>query len=207
MVTIGIDFNRVLENFYKKENHKIIINETQDSGKAELEVIFPNLPNISYYKLEEEKTQWLKFINNQKCADGVVLQINESQNRHAIIYIFELKSTLSSSTWSKVLKQYRGALLRAISFCNVVGISDIREVYLYTSFTDSSKLDSEKKAIESQQNVKGLIAKKRFVGLKSEEILKWGNTNIKLFPNGGYFPHQKITLRHVNGVNTGSFIV
>jgi hypothetical protein len=206
MIAIGFDFDRVDEKFIRKENHQILINEAQDSGEAALTVTFPNTPDLTYYKLCEEHTAWLHYAVNKKCADGIIIQINQL-TYEANIYVFELKSSLSYTTWSKVLKQFRGALLRAISLCNTVGIKDIKEVFLYTSFTDSSILDSEMEAIKKQQSIQGFAARKQFVGVKNKEIIEWGKDTIKLFPDSQDFSHKKILLTNQLGINIGSYVI
>lgn len=207
MIKIGIDFNRINSEYYEKKlSHIIPIEETKVQGKAKLDITFPNTPSVTYYKLCKETSSWLNFATNKNCADGIVIGIES--NEKAKIYIIELKSKLSASKWSTVLNQFRGSLLRALAFCNTIGIQDIEEVNFYTSFVDRSQIDREKDINEKQKGLKGgIIANKQMTGRRLTDIEQWDTTDIKPFPRGDFFAHKTINLIKIKGVNTGSYAI
>jgi len=206
MINIGIDFNRINKNYYEKKSNIIIIDEMNEKGKAELTVTFPNITTVAYYKLCQETSSWLNFANNSSCADGIIIGIES--NKKAKIYIIELKSKMSAAKWSKVLNQFRGSILRAIAFCNTIGIQEIEEVSLYTSFIDRTIIDREKFVNEKRKTIKGGIIKQKLMsGSRLTDIDQWDNQTIRPFPKSQFFEHKTINLMKVNNINKGSFII
>lgn len=207
MINIGVDFQRIKTEYYEEKSSNIIaIEETNEKGKAKLTVTFPNQHSVTYYKLCNETSSWLNFAINNHCADGIIIGIDS--NVKARIYIFELKSKITAAKWSTVLKQYRGSILRALSFCHTIGIREIEEVRFYTSFIDRTQIDKEKFVNEEQKKIKGgIISRKQMLGRRLTDIEQWDTSRVKPFPNSQFFTHKTITLTKSGGINTGSYTI
>lgn len=209
MITIGYDINRIKREFYEIQTNEILIEETRDGGKAELLVSFPSNNNVFYLRLLRETEPWLQYITNAKCADGIIIEIDDTMKDKARMFIFELKSTLPLDTWSKVLKQFRASILRGISVCSTIGISDVYEIRLFTACTDTTSIDDDKQLNQRLMRLKGgsIIDKRMVTGGKLNDLLQWREPSIQPFPDSIKFSHDIIKLSHVNGVNVGSYTV
>lgn len=208
MISIGVNTKRVISSYYEKKDCYFSIIETAKDGKANLALTFENINQYELYKLEQEKTPWLMFAENKRCADGVVLAIDLT-NKKAKIYLIELKSKMNSNKWNDVLGQFRGSILRSLSFCSTIGIDEIEDIYLHTAFTDRTELDSEKETIEMRKKIENHqpAAHKLMTGVAVGGIDQWGSNNVKPFKEGQSFSHSYIQLSHKNGLNEGSYTI
>ena len=101
------EFNEVLKwisgNMYQY-NTKVILNEKENDGEAELEFI----SNNKLFAISLSHKNKIKIFKHQKVADWIVIEfINQSLVN---LHIIELKRTLRDSTWQKVKEKFKGAL-------------------------------------------------------------------------------------------------
>lgn len=187
------------------QDHQSSVTESSEDGRAIVDIYFQSERYQNYFKLEQEQSQWLAYGKNQQCADGIfVCLFDDDGQTKADIVIVELKSKLSSSKWNEILGQYRGSILRAISFCGTIGISYISNVKLYCCATDTSKIDSEYAHLQAQKRVVGPIRRKQKTGAVVSNLEKWGRCEFSPFPTGSSCRYEYIQLKQEEGgVNIG----
>ncbi|GKV65204.1 MULTISPECIES: hypothetical protein [unclassified Sporosarcina] len=207
MFTLGHDVNRLRNDFYMySTDHQFMVTETSGDGLAEVDIHFSNRMYQAYYQLQHEKTHWLQYTVNAKCPDGIFVCIFQQDGvLWADFHIVELKTTLTSQKWSEVLQQFRGGVLRALSFCGTLGIEKVREVHLYSCAVDKTKIENDFRSYQAQYYTTGGVSRKRKTGVNYNDLMKWGQPILQLFYSGGKCTHQFINLtRRSDGVNIGT---
>lgn len=210
MYQLGYDLNRIREEFYIGfNNHQIKVTEQSEEGKATLDVFFSSKKYDYYFKLENEQSQWLTYGVNQQCADGIILCIFDHEGQTmADLFIFELKSKLSGSKWNEVLGQYRGSILRAVSFSGTLGVQGISSVKLYCCAIDKVSIDDEYAHVQAQKRLHGPVKRKQKTGAIYSNIEKWGLKAFSPFNIGTPCSHEFVQLtKHQDGTNIGKIIV
>lgn len=207
MNRIAFNLNRVKLEYYEeiKEKH-INIEETSSDGAALLKVEFQSDTDKTFIRLLKEHSSWLNYAKNQRCADGIIIEINSKDYSSCNIYIFELKRKIDASKWTSDVKaQFRGATLRAFAFISSLGISQINSMEYFTCFVNSN-MDTSVIAAKSKLKVhpSSPIRSKGFMGIKDEEILEWDENTINIF--GNKYNHHKIQLTlNTDFVGVGSY--
>lgn len=106
----------------------IIIKETVTEGRAEIILELEN-PCIGFKKLAECR---LRYFQCQQCADYVLFEL---VNNAWYLHIFELKRSVTSSSWNKAKQQFLGGLLNALCIAGYLGITIKSEnVKIYTCY-------------------------------------------------------------------------
>ncbi len=201
MIKLDFDLKRVNNDYYSKNDSNIFtIHEFADDGAAELTFIVPDVEQGIFLKLKYEHSQWLKYANNQKCVDGIVISI--SQDNIAAIHIVELKSGIGSKTWKRVQNQFRGSILRAVSFCGTIGVK-IKSLCLYTAFVENK----DKQIKEMQSNITSSFRRKTHVGRSQKNQYDWEMEEISLFEGESKFSHKIINMTNGGEKNFGSYEV
>ncbi|MGG1619343.1 hypothetical protein [Paenibacillus sp. NRS-1781] len=206
MVKIDYDLSRIKSEFYEVINGtELQVDETSDSGKAKVTVIFDSVEDREFIRLlQETNTSWLAYTKNSRCADGVIIEISTLNQSQCKIYIMELKRTINPDKWTTdVRAQFRGATLRALSFLSSLGIRNVTEIEYFTGFVHSD-MEDQIRAIKAKKSINPTspIAKKNFLGVKETETLEWEAENITIFGND--FTHHKINLILDDNVGVGS---
>ena len=92
-------------------------------GKADLTLHLQN-PCILFCGLEDHK---LGYFKNQKCADYVLYECSGGQWS---VHIFELKRTMSESSWKKTRKDMKKCCQRQRSFCLPFWLLSVRRFFI-----------------------------------------------------------------------------
>lgn len=109
-------------------SNKLTIYEADKGGKGEVEFEY-NLPCARFLP-GKQPIKWLK---NQKCADGAFI-IFDGSDVH--LHIVELKSRLVSSEWIKAIEQFEGMLLNALAMKSIINVDRFTSITCHISFTD-----------------------------------------------------------------------
>ncbi|MFC0211819.1 hypothetical protein ACFFK0_05005 [Paenibacillus chartarius] len=204
MIDIGFNINRAKAQFYEIFESEVVISENSDEGRAELTVIFQDHRGKKFIRLLREHDPILQYADNQKCADGIIIECTASDCQRAKIYIIELKTTIGVMTWNDVKAQFRGATLRALAFATSIGINHIEAISYCTAYLEDSEIKKIAEAIERQSNLTGTVAKKRPIGINPSEIKEWNDTKITPFrEQKNSFPHSYCILSREADINKG----
>lgn len=106
----------------------ITIEETKDSGRAEVELTAPSGWTLEKLILDRCAFEWL---DGSQVADGIVLARSPEGKWQA--HVVECKKTVTDDKWSKVQEQLRGSCMRLLAAAGVVGI-EVERITLYTAF-------------------------------------------------------------------------
>lgn len=203
MSSIGFDLTRISQDYYKISGNHIEIVETDKGGKATLSVLFKNNQNKEYIVINTKIKHILKYLTNQKHADGVIIESNKTDRSKCSLYIVELKSSLDSSEWSKVKRQFEGATLTALALASTMGITRIESIKYVTGYTDSTNLEKNLEYYRKKARVTGPAALKQFSGKNQFEVEEWFADQVIMFNNVKY-DHQKIQLTNDGDQNIGT---
>ncbi len=183
MIQIGFDLDRINKEYYKILDAPFLTLEENDpAGKASVQVEFSNATNKQFIQvLGENHHDFLKYITNPKCADGIILASDTLDRTKASLHIIELKSAITTQIWSKVQHQFRGAILRGIAFASSLGIAQIQHISLHTCYVADTSLQAAIQAQTTQQHIKGMVARKPLTGVNITEAEQWNMPTISIF--------------------------
>ncbi|MFD1886353.1 hypothetical protein [Paenibacillus wenxiniae] len=183
MIQIGFDLERIKKEYYNiLDTPFLTLEENDPAGKARVQVEFSNATNKQFIQvLGENHHDFLKYITNPKCADGIILSSDILDRTKASLHIIELKSAITTSIWSKVQQQFRGAILRGIAFASSLGIAQIQHISLHTCYVEDHLLQAAVQAQTTQQHIKGIAARKPLTGVNIPEAQQWNMPTISIF--------------------------
>jgi|GEM_PF-1552716 len=197
MNRIGFDLKRIDPKYYSiVTDNTLEVGEASQDGAACIRVVFQSEGKREFIQLLQEQTSWLQYIVNQKCADGIIIDIDATNRARCNLYIFELKRTVNADKWTGDIKaQFRGATLRAMAFLSTLGVTQIDRQEYFTGFVHNH-MGQSIDAVKAKQHINpsSPIAKKGFVGrrTKDHEILEWEQEEIEVFQSR--YAHRKIEL-------------
>lgn len=163
-------------NLVDVSEKSVTLTETSKDGKALLEC---NLENycISFKKLDNKK---MPFLREQSCADAIIFE--RLADESWVLHIIEFKRSVDFKEWQKIKKQFCGALLRALAFGGILGISNIKKVKCYTAYCRESFAKTTNPTLLKTAN-----------GLRPISV-DWLTDNIHLEIINQKVEHKKITL-------------
>ncbi len=107
---------------------EFLLVENAREGLTSLTVKLNN-KSILFPHADSSKISWYK---NRKCADNIVLSFSESGVH---VHIFEIKRTVTSTTWEDIKKQFSGAMIYAAGLMGVFGEKyDVQNVSVHTAY-------------------------------------------------------------------------
>lgn len=162
--------------------NEVVIREQNQAGAASVKFT-SNKPLLS---LNSPNNTPLYFLQENKLADGILLQVGE---QGVSVHLVECKKTIREKSWATVKLQWAGALQTALALCGVLGLPNPthENIYVYSAYR-TEKLSAD-------NNVNPVLLK-RLVGGSSLEpkpsSIEWGAANVKVL--GRAFTHHKIKL-------------
>lgn len=118
---------------FTDSNQQHLLQETEPEGRVAL------LLQVSQrcLVLHNAKKNKMIFLKNQQVADFMIIELNH--DKAVAIHIFELKKTISSSSWKKIQQQFEGAFYNTLGILGVLDLDVPEKVCFYSAF-DKNKL-------------------------------------------------------------------
>lgn len=167
------------------KTHKFEEIKKNDSSKMLLEcTVSAGYEMLSIHKLEGNN----KFghLQCRNCADGVLLDINHSNNTYRMIVV-ELKTTINEKELQKIPKQFLGAVLRTLTLLTPTDLRD-NTIEFCVLFSNEDVYNSKERSKESSE---------ARIASKNEETLRLWESN-KMRANG-FSDIQKESIRVKDG--------
>jgi hypothetical protein len=162
-------------NHYKRDSKLIIVEEKKEEGKA---TIFCEVCN-DVIKMKFEDTG-VRYLETRNVADAVLFEFMTYKS--VKIHIIECTRTVKMDKWNdKIKPQFEGALLNALAFMGILGLSDIRDIIFYTAY-QKDKLTPDTKNSASLRT-----------GIQAKSLSEWleGKVSILSIKNAH---HKKLQL-------------
>lgn len=123
-------------------------------------------------------------LKNRKCAEAAFLTVDA--NEQLILHIVEMKSTLSTSEFYKVIEQWRGMYLSALSILGVLKTSQPIRVMAYVAY--------KQERVSQPVSTQVVLQKTQVGGKRMPGIQEWVANEVSL--------HHGITARIVKGLRS-----
>lgn len=179
-------------NLVKQSDSEFHLTEKDEAGIADLHVYVED-NCILFCNLEKKKNEYLLV---KSCADYVLFQVTDNVGK---LYVFELKRTISESSWEKIKHQFEGAMQNALALAGLLGIEmDLRNTQLFSVFrndklNDFSNPAKQRLYMHEHRNL-------------SQKHKDWNDEKIKFeFLDSMLCTHKKIQLHIEDG--TGEYIL
>ena len=180
------------KNLVKQSDCDFHLTEKDEAGKADLH-LFINGSCVLFCNLEKKRTEYLLLKN---CADYVLFKITDCKGK---LYIFELKRTISPSSWEKIKLQFQGAMQNALALAGLLGIEiDLQQTQLFSVYRND-KLNDFSNPAKQRLNMHERGSKSHL-----EDNTDWNKNDLTFdFLDTITCTHQKIQLNIENG--TGEY--
>ncbi|WP_139491722.1 hypothetical protein [Brevibacillus dissolubilis] len=120
------------DNIYQKSTkHGLILKEVNEEGRAEVHFC---TDHNELYSFRLEGNNKFPYLTNQKCADGIILELRQEQ---WFLHVIEFKKTMKKDIWNKTKVQYEGAVLRMHAIMGILGIEKLDGIYFYSAFRNN----------------------------------------------------------------------
>jgi hypothetical protein len=109
--------SEIWEDRSEESEKEFILEETIEEGRARYRLPVSN-PSLLFKKLDKK---WgFDFLHRRKCADGIVLELRDSDK--CVLHIFEFKKTITKNSWLSTVEQYEGAYVRGEIIAAFLGL-------------------------------------------------------------------------------------
>lgn len=160
-------FNKDFITVLDKPRNKFYFEEVKTGGQGKCTFETKTL-TIKIKAKDQAPIVWA--LKNKKCAEGAFVKL--LSNGETSLHILEMKSGLNSSEFSKVLEQFKGMYLSALSIISLLRIQEPKEIYVYIAY-------STDKITNPNLNPSNPAASK--VGIGSPERAIWNNGIVNLY--------------------------
>ena len=126
----------MVENFVEYETDTIRLEETEETGKSELDVKLLSDNNLSIKNVDKKNTQ-IQFFQVGKTkslfkrVDHIIFEHISDDNWK--LHLFEMKSSVGSEKWKEVKGKFRASYLLAQGIAAMLDINII-ETCMYTTY-------------------------------------------------------------------------
>jgi len=174
--------NWIDKNKYQYSN-KIVLDEKENDGKAELEIISKN----RLFAISLSHKNKIKVFKNQKVADWIVVEfLNDNQIN---LHLIELKRTITTSHWQKIKEQLKGAYEHSFLLKGLFDY-EINEIFCYSAYV-YDKLNN--------LNTTNPVFLRNSLGNKSQtSAIDWNNDKINI--HNLSVSHKKIKLKLIDDI-------
>ena len=122
-------FNQDFITMFNSPSNKFYFEETKKDGQGKC-FFETQAPTIKIKAKDQAPIIWA--LKNKKCAEGAFAKI--SQNGQTSLHILEKKSGLGKEEFLKVLEQFKGMYLSALSVMSLLNLEQPKEIFVYIAY-------------------------------------------------------------------------
>ena len=153
----------------------------------------------NFSKCLDLKNNFFNLLKNKKCVDGVIWKCLGGDQYQ--LHLFEMKKTITHSTWKEVKIQYHGTFLRCRMVADLLGVRFDSRIHLHTVFCteDNTDLAMIRIPTDEQPNQEEQGWCRNRYDLPPQYLSPhWGELN---------FQHHKVKLENLNaeGIPEGNY--
>jgi len=196
MYNYDFSYKEVLKILDKYKNGKsFILDEKEDSGKIKLNINSNN--NLFAISLSHKNS--ISVFKHNKVADWIVLEFLDDSCQNINLHLFELKRTITDSSWQRIKEQFKGAYEHSFLLKGLFNYK-INSVICYSAFIyDKLKLQNTPNPVSLRQSSGNN---------KKSSNLDWNNETVRFYNNKiQYIKHKKISLILDGTTGKGSYTI
>lgn len=183
----------LVENFITEEGQEMLLVESEETGKSELNVRLKASENLCIANVDQKKTDFLFFRNGKelslyKRVDHMIFE-RLGQNRWKL-YLIEMKGSVGEKKWNEIKGKFRASYLVARAIAGMLEL-EIEETVMYTTYekvqfvpSDTMPAARRGRSGEAQIRMKDEWDGARF-GLNFGERIRFQHIPIRMKRNEG----------------------
>lgn len=126
----------MVSDFIVQEGRKILLEETEESGKSELQVHLASEENLCIANVDKKKTEFLflqegKAKSLYKRVDHMIFE--RKQRDRWKLHLIEMKGSVGEEKWKEIKGKFRASYLVAQALAGMLEL-DISETVMYTTY-------------------------------------------------------------------------
>lgn len=135
----------MVPGFMVQEGREVLLAETEESGKSELQVEFASEENLCIANVDKKKTDILFFQEGKakslyKRVDHMIFE--KKEGNHWKLHLIEMKGSVGEEKWVEIKGKFRASYLVAQALAGMLELN-ISETVMYTTYERVEFVHSE----------------------------------------------------------------